>query len=166
MTNTNYDRRPTYEAVFHQLEACIGSAFNIESIRNDLQYSKQEAIYDNPMMFENCNFDGTLGTMITCLTANTSQPVSMAIHDQGDTLLCWAFATATMIRSSLKLFLKNQVVPYILHGHHKINKHTPSKYKELMEFLQSVLAQIKEEKFHRIVKYQLRLVYKILMVHY
>ena len=161
MKNTNYDRRPTYEAVYNELESVIGPRFNIELIRNTLSYSKQKPQYDNPMLFENCNFDGTVGTMLTGLTANTSQPVSMMVHDQGESQLCWAFATATMLRSSLKVFLRNQVYPYIFNGNHTINEQdNPSKYKELVEFIQFVKAQVDDEKFHRIVKHQLRRIFK------
>ena len=35
--------------------------------------------------------------------------VSKQIHDQQETSLCWAFALATMIRTSLKVFLKSRM---------------------------------------------------------
>ena len=35
--------------------------------------------------------------------------VSKQIHDQQETSLCWAFALATMLRSSLKAFLKSRM---------------------------------------------------------
>ena len=35
--------------------------------------------------------------------------VSKQIHDQQETSLCWAFALATMLRSSLKVFLKSRM---------------------------------------------------------
>ena len=151
MTNTSYDRRPSYEAMFNQLQSVIGPHFNIENIRNTLSYSKQKQQYDNPMMFENCNFDGTVGTMLTGLTANTCQPVSMMVHDQGDSQLCWAYATATMIRSSLKMFL---YYSFNYTGHHKLDN--PSKKKEFLKHIQFVETQVSDEKFHRIVKHQLR----------
>ena len=34
--------------------------------------------------------------------------VSKNIHDQGKTLFCWAFASSTMLRQSLKLFISQQ----------------------------------------------------------
>ena len=112
------------------------------------------------MVFEKCDLDGTLGTLMTGLTLNTSLPVSKIVHDQGDTQLCWVYATATMIRSSLKIFLKN-VESFIFNGHHKINEtDKPSKYKELVDFLQLVRAVLYDEKseaFHRIVRKQLRM---------
>ena len=33
--------------------------------------------------------------------------VSKNIRNQGETLFCWAFATSTMLRQSLNLFIKN-----------------------------------------------------------
>ena len=33
--------------------------------------------------------------------------VSKNIRDQGETLLCWAFASSTMLRQSLELFISN-----------------------------------------------------------
>ena len=35
--------------------------------------------------------------------------VSKQIHDQQETSLCWAFALATMLRSSLKVFLESRI---------------------------------------------------------
>lgn len=157
MTNTDYDRRPTYEEVYNRLYYAIHPELNVREIRSRLQLSKQDPKYDNPMMFENCNFDGTLGTMMTDLTLNTSQPVSMVVHDQEDSQLCWAFSTATMIRSSLKIFFEDQVFPYVFNGHHKINEQdTPSEFKKLVKFLQYVRNKVNSDEFHRIVKHQLR----------
>jgi len=160
MTHSNVDRRPPFESIYHDLEQAIGPEFDVEAIRNRLQFYKQKTKHDIPMTFENCNLDGTLGSLMTGLTINTSQPVSMVAHDQGDTHLCWAFSTATMIRSSLKIFLKNHVFPFILNGHHTINEHdTPDEYANLVEFLKYIRAHVYDDKFHRIVKHQLRRVF-------
>lgn len=161
MTNTNFDRRPSFKSIRNQLKSAINRGrFDVKRIRDKLQVPNQKYKYDNPMVFEKCDLDGTLGTLMTGLTLNTSLPVSKIAHDQGDTQLCWAYATSTMIRSSLKIFLKN-VESFIFNGHHKIYmKNKPSKYKELVDFLELVRAILYDEKseaFHRIVRKQLRM---------
>ena len=161
MTNTDFRRRPSFQSIRSQLKSAINRGrFDVKRLRDKLQVLKQKSKYDNPMAFEKCDLDGTLGTLMTGLTLNTSLAVSKIVHDQGDTQLCWAYATATMIRSSLKIFLKN-VESFIFNGHHKINDmNKPSKYKELIDFLELVRALLCDESseaFHRIVRKQLRM---------
>ena len=161
MTNTNFERRPSFDTIRKRLKTTLFcKKFDVKRLRDKLKVPKQKSTDDNPMVFEKCDLDGTLGTLMTGLTLNISLPVSKIVHDQGDTQLCWAYATATMIRSSLKIFLKN-VESFIFNGHHKINEtDKPSKYKELVDFVQLVHAVLYDEKseaFHRIVRKQLRM---------
>ena len=159
MTNRNFQRRPSFQSIKSQLKSAINRGrFDVKRLRDKLKVQKSRD--DNSMAFEKCDLDGTLGSLMTGLTLNTSLPVSKIVHDQGDTQLCWAYATATMIRSSLKIFLRN-VESFIFNGHHKINEmNKPSKYKELVDFLELVRALLYDETsetFHRIVRKQLRM---------
>ena len=48
----------------------------------------------------------TMPNISTMYDTLLNSKVSKDIHDQGESLFCWAFAISSMIRQSLKLFIR------------------------------------------------------------
>ena len=95
-----------------------------------------------------CNdFNGpTSPSLSTIYDTLLNSKVSKNIHDQGESLFCWAFAISTMIRQSLNLFirsLKNEKYDNI---HEAISK---------MELLASALTKLNSKNFHRQLRNEL-----------
>ena len=69
--------------------------------------------------------------------------VSKTIHDQGKTLFCWAFAISTMLRQSLKLFIRRYGDTFI-----------EAKFTDLAK-LKNAMTKLKDNSFHRRLRNEL-----------